>query len=371
MTQDRSVDERISAWLLDEAPEQLPDRVLRATFERTYGSRQRRRFLDRRKIGMLRITPALVAVGAAAIVIAVVGVMLFPRSGPTVGGNPSPSPSASPTISTPPGSGASPAPIALGGEVAISRIVDGNTDIYLISADGSHAERLTTDPAVDGMPTWSPNGKTLLFTRTTSMDPELSDVYSIDIATHKELRLTSGGGRHAGPLMTPDGKRIVYDRSPSAPGFHVMNSDGSNDRLAYAIHDDQWTLQGSWASSTGVYAKHGDFDLLVVDIDTGSVATVVSGGAPLGDVALSPDGTTFAFRSRRGQGGVFLMDTDGTAYQPVLTTYVKGPIGWAPDGKDLILAQPDGWLWVVSLDGTTSVRWTEGISSAWRPSPSG
>ena len=45
MIQDRSVDERIGVWLLEDAPSQLPDRVLQATFARTSVSRQRRQLL--------------------------------------------------------------------------------------------------------------------------------------------------------------------------------------------------------------------------------------------------------------------------------------------------------------------------------------
>jgi Tol biopolymer transport system component len=363
MTPDRSVEERISTWLSDVAPERLPDGVLQATFEQTRANPQRRRARGRRALRMLRMTPTLVAVGAAAILIAVVGAVLLPRSNPSVGATPSPSATAAPSSSD------SITPVALGGDVAFTRTVEGNTDMYLASGTGGAVRRLTTDPALDQFGSWSTDGKLLLITRTTSMEPELSDIYAVDVATGVEVKLTSGGGRHAGAVMSPDGKRIAYDRSPSDPGFHVMNADGSNDVLAYAIHSDQWNLQGAWASNRGVYAKRGDFDLLIVDVDVHDLTTVVSGGADLGDVALSPDRTTFAFRSRRGDGGVFLMDTDGSNVRPVLKTTTDGPVSWAPDGGHLILAQPDGWLYVVATDGTGLVRWTPGTSAVPRPTP--
>jgi Tol biopolymer transport system component len=305
----------------------------------------------------------MVAVGAAAIVIAVVGAVLLPRSNSSIGPSPSPSAMAAPSAS------GSVTPVALGGDVAFSRTVDGNTDIYLAPANGAALRRLTTDPAADQFASWSTDGKLLLVTRTTSMEPELNDIYAVDVATGAEVKLTSGGGRHAGAVMSPDGMRIAYDHSPSEPGFHVMNPDGSNDVLAYAIHDDQWSLQGTWASNHGVYAKRGDFDLLIVDVDAHALTTVVSGGAHLGDVALSPDRTTFAFRSSRGDGGLFLMDVDGSNVRPILKTTVKGPVSWAPDGKHLILSQPDGWLYVVGSDGTGVVRWTQGSFASPRSTP--
>ena len=38
-----------------------------------------------------------------------------------------------------------------------------NADIYVMNADGSNIRRLTSDPATDNAPRWSPDGKSLLF----------------------------------------------------------------------------------------------------------------------------------------------------------------------------------------------------------------
>lgn len=40
---------------------------------------------------------------------------------------------------------------------------DGNWDIYSVGTGGSNAQRLTTDPAQDGLPAWSPDGKSIAF----------------------------------------------------------------------------------------------------------------------------------------------------------------------------------------------------------------
>ena len=100
MTRERSVDERISQWLQEEAPDQLPDRVLEATFERTRVSRQRRVIFGWRPFPVIR-TPAAVAVGAAAIAIVAVGVAVSmpPHrgiGGPGLSATPIPTPTASP-----------------------------------------------------------------------------------------------------------------------------------------------------------------------------------------------------------------------------------------------------------------------------------
>jgi TolB protein len=40
---------------------------------------------------------------------------------------------------------------------------DGNWEVYLVNVDGSDLQRLTDNPANDGLPTWSPDGRVIAF----------------------------------------------------------------------------------------------------------------------------------------------------------------------------------------------------------------
>ena len=50
-----------------------------------------------------------------------------------------------------------------GSRIVFSARVDGNRDIYIMDADGSHVTRLTIHPASDGGPSWSPDGTMIAF----------------------------------------------------------------------------------------------------------------------------------------------------------------------------------------------------------------
>ena len=203
MTSDQSVDKRIRSGILEVTADELPDRVLQATFEQTRTVRQRRGLSGWRLTKMIRINRSMFVVGAAAIVLlAIVGVALLPRLGSLMG-------SGEPT-----------------GQIAFERTVEGNTDIYLINLDGTGLVRLTDDPLPDHGSAWSPDGGTLFFSRQIRQD-EASDIYSLDIESGNATQLTDDPGIESSPKVSPDGSQIAFDVWPSEPGIYVMNVDGS------------------------------------------------------------------------------------------------------------------------------------------------
>jgi hypothetical protein len=112
---DRNLDEKISKWLEAEAPRQIPDRVLSATFERTRKTAQHRWW--QRAIATFHMGGTLNAFGAAVVVLVVVSIAaaafaLGPGRGFISGGPGTPAPTVEPTIEpTPaPTTSASPAP---------------------------------------------------------------------------------------------------------------------------------------------------------------------------------------------------------------------------------------------------------------------
>lgn len=50
-----------------------------------------------------------------------------------------------------------------GSRIVFSETVDGNADLYLMDADGTHVRRLTDEPAEDRYPSWSPDGRFIAF----------------------------------------------------------------------------------------------------------------------------------------------------------------------------------------------------------------
>jgi TolB protein len=88
------------------------------------------------------------------------------------------------------------------GTVAYSGNQGGNYDLWLLPAKGK-PERLTNDVALDARPSWSPDGKSLVFE--SMRDGSVANLWRIDIESKRAQRLTQIPGGARMPVWAPVG----------------------------------------------------------------------------------------------------------------------------------------------------------------------
>jgi len=112
-------------------------------------------------------------------------------------------------------------------------------EIYVVGADGSGLRRLTDNWRSEREPVWSPDGRKILFTRS-------SDVYVMNADGGGQRNLTrSATHPHAtdtAPEWSPDGRQIVFvsNRSDGGKGqVYVMNANGSSKRRLTEVNQEK------------------------------------------------------------------------------------------------------------------------------------
>jgi Tol biopolymer transport system component len=88
--------------------------------------------------------------------------------------------------------------------IAYSGNSGGDYDLWTLEA-GESPQRLTQDPALDAHPTWSPDGRSLIFEST--REGGVSQLWRIDLETRKVSRITRIDGGARMPAWAPVGKR--------------------------------------------------------------------------------------------------------------------------------------------------------------------
>ena len=112
-----------------------------------------------------------------------------------------------------PGSVAQPAFSPDGKWIAYHRVIDGQRDVWIVAAGGGTETRFTDSPAVDVHPAWSPDASRIAFV---SERAGGSHIWMAPVRDGRPAgeaaQLTSGTLEDQAPSFSPDGKSIVFIR---------------------------------------------------------------------------------------------------------------------------------------------------------------
>jgi dipeptidyl aminopeptidase/acylaminoacyl peptidase len=260
-------------------------------------------------------------------------------------------------------------------------------DIWTMNADGSDKQQIVFDPKYDAQSDWSPDGTKIAYRamRGTRFQVAIADLTVLDPVTHRpritDIPPAPDGSQSSQPSWFPDGKQLLYRRttvpaSLSATGsdLYAMNADGTNRHLLLAMRDEQWYPILSPDAKTLVFAdtnyrvdgREVGRAIDEMDMASGVVRTLYDSPDPAvwdSGPAWSPDGKQIAFESNLdGDLDVYVMNADGTNVRQLTHNsdlHDEGP-AWSPDGMQIVYASgPDDLhedIYVMNADGSGQPR---------------
>jgi dipeptidyl aminopeptidase/acylaminoacyl peptidase len=102
-----------------------------------------------------------------------------------------------------------------GKKIVVGAVVNNNSDLYVVSSDGTSTTRLTTSPAVEVLPEWSRDGQWIYYTA--NVDGQAPNIWRIPAEGGPGQPVTHDGEFE--PKVAPDGQHVYYlDRPPAAIG---------------------------------------------------------------------------------------------------------------------------------------------------------
>ena len=112
------------------------------------------------------------------------------------------------------------------GQIAFMSDRDGDSNIYVMDADGGNVQQLTDDPPWDWDPAWSPDGTRIAFHSDRDGD---EDIYVMDADGGNVRQLTDDPGWDWDPAWSPDGTRIAFNSDRDGDwDIYVMDADGGS-----------------------------------------------------------------------------------------------------------------------------------------------
>ena len=258
------------------------------------------------------------------------------------------------------------APRHTNGLVSFGSCCGDSTGIYTISSDGTAQRRIYVPRFDDSslVSAWSPQG-----TRIAYVAP--GGLWTMSPSGTQRKRVTRGKGDTLAPSWSPDGKQLVFVDLAAKHGtnyaLYVIGSDGRG--LKRIVRGAKYQNNPAWSPSGKVIIFERSGALWSVKPNGRAQKRVAVGTSP----SWSPDGKSVAFDRN---GDLWTMKANGTGAQ--LVTEVPSSaagIAWSPDGRWIAYAIADrGDVMLVHPDGTGQKELTDEpdlfhSQPAWQPRP--
>jgi TolB protein len=224
-------------------------------------------------------------------------------------------------------------------------------EVYIMDYDGYNPRRITVNKAIDILPAWSPDGRSLAYV---SYRRQVPDVFLASIFEGKSSNLTNGAGQSFAPSFSPDGKRIAYSSSRGGNmEIWSANSDGTGARkLTSSPGLDTapvWSPTGQEIAFTSDRA--GSPQIYLMDSEGLNVRRLTNVGNWNDAPAWNPQFSEIAYTSRI-EGGFNIAVVDLASRQVRQITEGRGSCeypSWAPSGRHLTFACGRGAKWQIGV----------------------
>ena len=262
-----------------------------------------------------------------------------------------------------------------------------STEIYIAHPDGSGLRRITQADAFAGSPTWSTDGRRLVFYQADIKEVSnitaarrirgTTQIASIDLQTNEVKMLTAGDGEKWSPRWIaqdrvayvsggPDGG-LEYTAGPAGARGEFGSPSWSADGQEMVFHrevDHQWPPLQEWHSMDPHFrlVRSGIFPSF----------------SPAGDRLLCNDQTAGILHN-----SILMMNTDGSHRSLLFQDPVKSALGpvWSPRGDKIAFAlgrffqsslgPASADIMIINSDGTGLQKMTDGSGNyafpSWSP----
>jgi hypothetical protein len=269
-----------------------------------------------------------------------------------------------------------PAPDSLGGRIVFTCTRREINHLCMVSPQGGPVSLMTAERAHDYYPTFSPDGRMVLFA---SNRGGAFNLYLLLLTSDILTRLADGPGEISSSAFSADGSLIAFASSVDGQpaDLWLMSREDRNPRLLYDgtgnIASPAWSPNGgSIAFVMSQPETPGMYEVYILDVVSGQVSSVTNGrlvGAG-GSVDWSPDGRFLVFfAGSPGNNEIIRYEIPTGEFLQLTSGGNNAAPAFSPDGEWIVFnSQRNGNadLFIMRIDGSDVQQITDDPEPDWQ-----
>jgi dipeptidyl aminopeptidase/acylaminoacyl peptidase len=248
-----------------------------------------------------------------------------------------------------------------GKQIVFTTDLTGRDNLWKVAASGGWPIQLSQSDDREYGAVWSPDGKFIVYQQDRG-GGEIFDLFSMPSSGGDALNLTHTAGiSETGPHFSPDGATLAISYKPKTSSVQDMALLDWATRAVRNLTNERakdysWSFVAWSPDGTSLYANRNfvggtDADVYRIDVKTGSSQNLTShpGQTVYEASSLSADGRTLLVTSNKtGFNNVVLLDIASRKLSPVTNTHWDGDAGnFAPSGSR--------FTYLINQDGRTEI----------------
>jgi TolB protein len=213
-------------------------------------------------------------------------------------------------------------------------------EIHVAHLDGSEKFQLTNNRTINLSPSWTPDGKSVLYT---SYKDRNSSLYLFELYSGKEVRFAPRNGRYLGGKISPDGQFIAA--TVETGGNSNINLLDRNGNLVRSLTENAGIeVSPSWSPDSRQLAfvsdRSGSPQVYVLDVASNKARRITYSGNYNTSPEWSPRGDRIAYTGRVGNRfAIFTISVDGGEPRKLTAESAdsEDPT-WSPDGRFIVFS---------------------------------